>query len=229
MFKPVVKDRLFYNQFKYSFGFTLNEVSCLRQLDHFHIDRMIERRRTWRDIAQQRWNKSKHIVGTIITRRQSEITDDTVAALHELAEILLTTLSEFKLVVSVNHGRVYTNNLKLIKQLDSLGILSSKDYTQARISRPKNTIQLKNPKHKFRSYFKIVKITEQQKNNLVNFLTNQQNSVRLSPALIPWIKEPFRRTQDYFFIDHHNMQWLTMLALVNPGLIRKTLEIIAAK
>jgi hypothetical protein len=77
--------------------------------------------------------------------------------------------------------------------------------------------------------FKIAKITSQQKDMLINFLNNQQSSIRIGPALATWITSAFYRTQDYFFVDHDEMSWLTMLSLVHPGLIRKTQQIIQAK
>lgn len=230
-FKPVIKDRLFYNRFEYAIGFTLDEASALRDLSHEEIDLTIERRKEWREIAQQRWNKSTSMLGrqhTILTRRRKEITDTTSENLHTLAEMLLTTAADFKLVVSVNQGHVYTNDLMFINQLDQFDFLTKKYYSQAKVDRPKNTIKLKNPKHQFRSYFKITKLTDVQKTHLTGFLLNQK-TVRLSPALDEWIVGAFNRTQDYFFIDHNEMSWLTMLSLVRPGLIRKTQQIIPAK
>jgi hypothetical protein len=53
--------------------------------------------------------------------------------------------------------------------------------------------------------------------------------VRLSPALKSWISQSFNRTQDYFFVDHDSLTWLTMLSLVQPGIVRKTMHIIPAK
>ena len=102
------------------------------------------------------------------------------------------------------------------------------EYTRAVVGRPKNTIRLKDPRHQWRSYFKIGKLTAEQKTQLVNFLANQ-HTVRLSPALTQWVDLKFTRTQDYFFIDYNEPVWLTMLSLVSPGLIRKTLQIIPAK
>ena len=230
-FKSVVKDRLFYNRFEYGISFTLDEASALRDLSHKEIDQTIERRIEWREIAQQRWNTTrtgftKH---NMLGRRRKEITNKTIENLHTLAEILLTVAIDFKLVVSVNQGHVYTNDLSLIDQIDQLDFLTQKSYTQAQINRPKNTIQLKNPHHAFRSYFKITKITDSQKGNLENFLNNQRESIRISPALERWLAVPLIRTQDYFFVDHNEMSWLTMLSLVRPGLIRKTQQIIQAK
>lgn len=226
-FKRVVKDRLFYNRFEYSIGFHVDEASCLRELSHKNIDDMIERRIMWRQVAQERVKNNKSSPYTILTRRHREITDKTISDLHELANLLLNTTSDFKLVVSINEGHVYTNDLLLIDQLDNLSGLIHKEYNQAVIGRPKDTVRLKNSQYQYRSYLKRTKITSEQKDHLMNFL-NMQN-VRISPALTEWLKQPFYRTQDYFFIDHGEMSWLTMLSLVRPGLIRKTQEIIQAK
>lgn len=230
-FNPVVKDRLFYNQFEYTIGFTVDEASALRDLRHDEIELTMERRRQWVEVAQQRWNTGKKMLGkiNILGRRRKEITSDTVENLHSLAELLLTTTTDFKLVVSVNQGHVYTNDLTLIDQLDRLDFLTNKYYSQAQIDRPKNTVRLKTPRHQYRSYFKITKLTALQKDQLMDFLHNQKDFVRVSPALQRWIDQPFNRTQDYFFVDYNTSSWLTMLALVNPGLIRKTMQIIPAK
>ena len=212
----------------------MDEVSCLRELDHDQIDRMIQRRIEWREISRQR------IVGTtksgligkqpysMISRRHKEITEKTCSDLHQLAEVLLTSTSDFKLVVSVNHAHVYTNDLTLIDQLGDLSGVAHQDYSRAVVCRPRDTIRLKNPRHQFRSYIKRIKLTDEQKTHLKKFLANQP-TVRISPALATWINGVFHRTEDYFFIDHADMSWLTMLSLVRPGLIRKTMQIIPAK
>ena len=232
-FKLVIKDRLFYNRFEYAIGFHLDEASCLRDLGHEQIDEMIERRIAWREIAQQRFasNIKSSLFGqhqSIVARRQKHITEQTVGDLHGLAELLLTTVADFKLVVSVNNAYVYTNDLTLIDQITNLSGVTHQDYTRAIVGRPKDTIRLKNPRHQFRSYLKRAKLTDEQKIHLVNFLTNQ-SSTRTSPAFSQWLTGLFYRTEDYFFVDHNEMSWLTMLSLVRPGLIRKTQQIISAK
>lgn len=228
-FSPVCKDRLFYNQFQFHLGFYLQEVNCLRVLSHEHIDDMIKRRQQWREIAQQRWNNGSRNFGTIMSRRWQEITKKTADDLHSLACVLLNSAANFKLVVSINQGHVYTNDLNLLQELDALPELSYKSYTQAHIVRPKDTIQLKHAQHQFRSYFATCNLTGQQKDHLMDFLHNQRSYVRVSPALQRWIDHPFNRTQDYFFVDHDTKNWLTMLNLVQPGIIRKTMHIISAK
>ena len=209
-------------------SFELDEVSCLRTLDHNSIDSMMKRRQEWRELAQSRWLNAKQNTARL-NRVHKPITDQTVENLHTLAELLLTTDKDFKLVVSSNQAWVYANNPELFDCLDRLPILQSKTYSQALVNRPPNTIKLKNSVYSFRSYFKFSKLTASQKDMLVDFLINQQTQVRLSPSLKIWIDQPFNRVQDYFFIDYKTASWITMLALVQPGLIRKTMQIIPAK
>jgi len=228
-FNQIKKDRLFYDKFEHSIGFYLDEASCLRMLDHVNIDDMIERRKQWREITQQRWINGKQNHATILRRRWREITEKTVADLHTVADVLLQSTSEFKLVVSMNQCHVYTNDLALLDKLDNLDCVTDQTYNQACVTRAKNTIQLKNPRHKFRSYFKLGKISIQSKDHLMNFLHNQHSQIRTSPALDRWFDQPFTRTQDYFFVDLDSETWLTMLNLVCPGLVRKTMHIIPAK
>ena len=227
-FKSILKDRLYYDRFRYCIGFHLSEVNCLRELDHNSIDQMINRRRIWRETAQHRWISSSQTHAGLLSRNWAEITDQNIAHLHELADILITTKKEFKLVLSVNQGYVYTNDRKLISKIDQFVPLTYKTYTQAKIDRPKNTIRVKNSQHRYRSYFKTLKLTGDKKTILVNFLQNQQINARCSPSLSTWSKSSFNRTQDYFFLDYSTESWLTMLSLVHPGLIRKTVQIISA-
>jgi len=229
-FKPVPKDSYFYGKYRYCIAFTLDEANALKSLDHQYIDAIIERRILWREVAQQRWSGgSQNFKHTIISKRWRAITDKTSEDLHDFAEILISTSVEFKLVTSVNNGWVYTNTVSLIKKLKNLDYLTDKDYTEAVVSRPKNTVKLKTPKHTHRSYLKSIKLSNQQKQNLINFFANQAEHVRVAPAFNKWLVEsPYLRTQDYFFIDHIGESWLVMVNLIYPGLIRKTMEIIPA-
>ena len=233
-FKSIDKDRLFYDRFEYSVSFGLQEISCLRDqdLDPVRIGHMIERRREWRQIAQQRWTtlNKKGTNRSILTRRDyKEITDSVEQHLYDFADVLRTCAVDFKLVVSANYGWVYTNSVDLLQQLSELTMLDHKIYTRARVSRPKNTLKLKNSCYNFRSYFRTTKLTASEKTMLTNFLNNQTGHARISPALTSWCTTNFNRTQDYFFVDHADMSWLTMLSLVRSGLIRKTMQIIPTK
>ena len=229
-FKFVHKDRLFYSRYEYSIAFHLPEANCLRELDHDQIDLNIGYRREWQEETYQQRAKSSQIFSNpILTRRTREITDKIVKNLHGLAELLLTSNIDYKLVVSVDQVWIYSNNLKLISAVDDLDFLTQKCYTRAIVIRPRDTVQLKNPRHQYRSYLRSIKLNKQQKDQLMSFLITQNDWIRISPALTGWLTTPFVRTQDYFFVDYDSQSWATMLSLVHPGLIRKTQEIIPYK
>ena len=235
-FKTVQKDKLFYDNYRYCMSFHLDEISALKTLDHDYIDMIIARRKVWRDMSRQRWGSVKSSIptimsashATIISKRWRDITQKTEEDLHKLANLLIHTSIDFKFVTSVDNGWVYTNSKILIKRLTEMKELTQVEYKEVHINRPKNTVKLKNPKYTHRSYFKIAKLTEAEKIHLVNFFINQSSSIRLSPSLAQWTVEPFKRTQDYYFIDYTGEQWLIMLALIKPGLVRKTSTIISA-
>jgi hypothetical protein len=87
-------------------------------------------------------------------------------------------------------------------------------------------VTLKNPQHQYRSYFARAKLTDQQKQSIVQFLNNNRADFRLSPCLADWTTQPFKWTEPYYFIDHNDAACLTMLSLINSRLIKKTNTIV---
>jgi hypothetical protein len=218
-FKSVDKDRLFYNQYQYSVSIPLQEVNALRtELSHESIDRAIARRLAF-------WS-------TMPNRANRVIESVTVDQLHKICDFLLSITDQYKLVFYYNHWlTIYTNSLELLDQVDALDYVDIKNYSQVNINRPKGTILLKNSVHTKRSYFRQRTINNHERNTLINFLMSQQDYIKLSPGLRNWMHKDRIHTYvlDYFFIDYSDDQWLTMLSLVHPGLVRKTVQIIQDK
>jgi len=215
-FKTVDKDRLFYDRYQYSASIPLKEANALRsELSHESIDRIIERRRAY-------WSTIPHRINRVID-------PETVDRLHQICDFLLSVTDEYKLVFYYNHWlTIYTNDLALLDRVDALDYIDFKNYSRVNVNRPRDTIVLKNSKHTKRSYFREFAITHHEKDILTNFFTNQQDYIKISPGLRDWMKRGrvHNYVFDYFFIDYSDDQWLTMLSLVRPGLIRKTVEIL---
>ena len=218
-FKTVEKDRLFYDQYQYSVSIPLKEANALRkELSHESIDRIIQRRRAY-------W-------ATIPHRQHRVINQDDIDRLHRVCDFLLSDTDEYKLVFYYNHWlTIYTNSLALLDRVDTLDYIDIKNHSRVNVNRPRDTIILKNPKHTKRSYFREFAITNHEKDIITNFLTNQRDYIKISPGLRDWMKRGRLHNYvfDYFFIDYSDDQWLTMLSLVRPGLIRKTVKILQAK
>lgn len=198
-------------------SFYLAEVSALRDLDHESISKNLKHRRQWRYLSFQRYGKDL-----------KDISIEKEKHLHALCDVLTNADYEYKYVVSTNCMWVYANDIDFFQALDNCEFLSYKQFTQVNINRPKNTISIKKAKHTHRSYFKIIKLSAESKQILANFLSAQPE-IRPSPSLEKWFQSKFTRTQDYFFIDHNGENYLLMLSLVLPGILRKTLQIIAHK
>ena len=220
-FKSVPSDRLFYDHWQYCISFRLDEVNCLRySLDAEKIDELLTRREMWRERVRQRWPQNNFV------RPHSPITDGTRETLHAFADFLKLATDPYKIVISVNQCWIYSNSTNFLERINRLPFVKNTKFTESVIVRPRNTIVLKNPQYRHRSYFRKVKLIEPERQQIMAFLQGQDN-VRVSPALKQWMSTPFNRTQDYFFVDYDSESWLTMLGLVRPGLIRKTVEIVA--
>jgi hypothetical protein len=220
-FKPVASDRLFYDHWQYCIRFRLDEVNCLRySLEAEDIDALLTRRDMWRQRVRTRWPQNNFV------RSHSPITDTTRETLYAFADFLKCTTEPYKMVISVNQCWIYSNSPNLLERIDRLPFVNHSKFTESVIVRPRNTVAVKHPNHQYRSYFRATKLTDQEKQRILSFLQGQAD-VRISPALQEWIATPFNRIQDYFFVDYNAETWLTMLSLVRPGLIRKTVQIVA--
>jgi hypothetical protein len=219
-FKPIPSDRLFYDHWQYCIRFRLDEVSALRDgLNFESVDKTLTRRQMWRDRVRTRWPQNNFVRGHDV------ITDQTRQDLYEFSDFLQEVTDPYKIVISVNQCWIYSNNPMLLERIGRLPMVRNVKYTESCVVRAKNTIVLKNPQHQYRSYFRTIKLSSAEKHSILAFLQGQAD-VRISPALTEWISTPFNRTQDYFFVDYNAQTWLTMLSLVRPGLIRKTVQIV---
>ena len=217
-FNDVSKDRLFYDQYQYCMTGNLREAGCLRKLDHTSIDHVVTVRREWVGRSPDYYSSNR------------AITDDMVQNLHAMCDVLISTKHQHKLIIEHNLVRVYTNNSQLFNDItQAVPALYSINYTQAVIDRPRNSIKLKESAYTHRTYLRSGTLTEQQKRSICQFLRNQ-DTIRLSPGLKQWALYQNWRTwiDSYYFIDHNDTAWMTMLSLIYPGLIKNTIQIIKA-
>jgi hypothetical protein len=194
----------------------LREAGCLRRLDHAAIDHVVSVRREWVGRLQDYYSANR------------AITDDVVQSLHAMCDVLTGTDRQHKLVIEHSHVRVYTNEPELFAEIaDAVPGLKYPIYTQAVIDRPRDTICLKESAYSHRTYLRSVVVNEQQKRSISNLLRNQEG-IRLSPGLRDWTLYTNWRTwtESYYFVDHNDTGWMTMLSLVYPGLIKNTIQII---
>jgi hypothetical protein len=194
----------------------LREAGCLRRLDHDSIDYVVSVRREWVGRLNDYYSANR------------AITDDIVKNLHIMCDVITNTKRQHKLVIEHGQLRVYTNEPELFTEIiDAVPGLKCPVYTQAVVDRPRDTICLKESAYTHRTYLRSIVVNEQQKRSISQLLRNQEG-IRLSPGLKDWVLYSNWRTwtESYFFVDHNDTGWMTMLSLVYPGMIKNTIQII---
>ena len=221
-FKPIKKDQLFYNTWRYVTHYQQAEAHVLRELDHRSVDVRLD----W--IAERSSMRRFRWTGNVLGQMSPEpprVTPEIKKGLHDLVDVLTNLQQPHKLVVSTHSFSMYTNDVLVFDRMETALLMPVIKRCEAWIDRGQGTMLLKDPQHTHRSYFALAQLTQEQKQALVRFLQNQ-TQIRMSPSLVAWSGSRYSRLQDYYFIDHNGAADLTMLNLVQPGLIRKTLQIL---
>jgi len=221
-FNTVKKDQLFYNSWHYVTHYHVPEAHVLRELDHKSVDLRLDWIADRTSGRKFRWNGN--MLGQLAPE-PPRVTTEIRQNLHDLVTVLTELTQPHKLIVSSHSFSIYTNSLEVFDSLETQLAVTVIKRCEATIDRSQGTILLTDPQHTHRSYFSLTQLTTDQKKTLVRFLQNQ-TQIRPSPSLAAWCTSRYSRLQDYYFIDHNGAADLTMLNLVQPGLIRKTMQIL---
>jgi hypothetical protein len=217
------RSSLYYDQYQWCITINISEASCLRYLDASKFENAIRNAKYWAE--KDVW-----------TDRAWSVTKET--ALRETRDVLLAETHPFKTVVSFNTVCIYTNRRKLADRLVNLGNdeVRMRLVRQAVISKPAGVIQLQESQYAYRTYLRERRINLDQRNMLANFLNSRKDTLRVSPALDNWVNGKFigyirnhSYSRSYYFVDHDHPNEGTMLSLVLPGIVRKTMPIETTK
>jgi len=224
LYKVELDDRssLYYAQYEWCITINISEAVCLRNLDASQFERAIVNAKHWAE--SDRWSD-----------RAWSITKET--ALRETREVLLSEIAPFKTVVSFMTVSVYTNHRSLADRLVTLGNdgVRIRLVRQAVLTRPINVVQLRESKYAYRTYLRERKYSLEKRTMLANFLNSRTGTLRPCDALIAWLKgsSGFRYNLNYsrahYFVDHDHPNEGTMISLVMPGIVRKTMPIQTTK
>ena len=218
---------LFYNRYQYGISAYLFEAAVLRSprsgrvRDHSTLDENIE-------FKHQILNRNINYGGSWRgnrTRPGKSFTADDVLALHECLDWLESN-TEDKIVLYDNWIQIYTNDYSSIQRHAFYQHLQHVKLTQAEITHAPDVIQLKNPQHSLRHYFRERWLEEPVVEKLIKFCENYQQEIRLSPNLQDRMTGQRRRWMtSNMFIDTNNMHIQMLFEMSFPGLLRKTYRI----
>jgi len=209
--KTQARDRLFYDGYHYAVKFRMTHAAGLRNLTHKSIDS---------------WAAGRNQIIMHYRQWEDKISEQDVAQLHRVADILLTLKEPSKRMIFNRHVYLYTNCLEDVHTVAASTDITKIQVTQADVCLPRDVVLLAEPKHKYRTYLKERWIPDEQTLVLRKFLLGRENMYGFTPLfkhrLTFW--EKFY-TMSHFFVDHDDPGDLLMLEMVCPGLIRKTLPI----
>lgn len=224
LFEKTSRDSLFYGQWQYAVACDLTLAGCLRnhKFEHDQVLEHITMRKLWDEQWRLRtWNQN------FVADRTTRFTVEDELNILTAAEYFRSLKNDFKLVVTRDRIWLYANKISVIKGLTKLAGIDNPRYTEAVVDRPKNSIRIKNSPYELRSYFRWKFLNDTEKDSLRQFLATQQDYVRVSPGLKRYLSgKNYLFLQEYYFIDYTGEQWLLMLSLVHPGMLRKTVTIV---
>ena len=232
MYKVEKDDRssLYYSQYEYCVTLHIANAGCLRYLQPARFEAAIRNAKYWD--AQNRSVSKKHLGRDVWEHTNKE------SALRETRDILLEQAGAYKAVISFSVLNLYTNNVRLADRFVELDNDAVRLHLvrQAVITRPAGVVQLRESKHGYRTYLRERKYSKDQRDLLLNFLLSREGTLRPCGALMAWLRYNSRYymlnpnySRSYYFVDHDHPNEGTMLSLVMPGIVRKTLPIETTK
>lgn len=222
--KTEERSRLYYDKWTYKFHFKQEELNIIRgEPTDADIDRIVAMRKSWessREMAQS---------------KDSVYTPELIDNLKKTNHLLHNTKYPFKKVHCYNYVYLYTNDVELIDliiaELPHIQVVPTVQKSNPVL--PKDVILVKKPGAKYRTYFRERRIDEKIRLALADWVRGQDGEVVCSPATLQWLNDTPSRLfwgrngwcRRWFYIEHNSLQYETMLGMIVPGVVRKTVPI----
>jgi hypothetical protein len=169
----------------------------------------------------------RHYNFSIGTRSwQNPILASQLENLVTISQLLKTSSEPYKHISSYDQIYIYTNDVALLETIAQSPAVTDAKYSQAVVNRPSDVVVLKHSKYQYRTYFKSKLVSAESSTRVRSFLLDRTDCYRFTSGLkymLKTRKEMYFR--DYYFVDHHGPGDMLMLALVCPGIVRKTMPI----
>lgn len=206
-FKPVSRDRLFFDQYRYCMAFRFPESGRMRVLDHKAISQSV--------LWASQWSVRQRILSDV----------DTIQRMQDLCDLILSIDVPYKRIVYTDWQYFYTNDPEFFQRLERFPGVGYTWHTEAVIDRPRDTVSLRESNYAWRTYFRERSWRNDQVKILGNFLLSRTDQFAITPNWRRRLKNGAYLTRG-FFVDHHNEQDALLINLALPGAVRKTVPII---
>jgi hypothetical protein len=217
--RHVATSQLYFGQYQHCLSFGMLYSGQMRKLDPERI--MSEIR--WKNLKNVGWFSRD-----LLPREQEEKTMAELACL-ELASELRSAAEPFKRVCYWASQAIYSNDHAWLTRLAQFPGMTNQLISTAVVSLPHNLVQLKESKWAWRSYFREQHLDQPATARLRDFFHSRGDYFRITDSFQHRLKQPHFYMQRWQFVDHHTEADITMLTMVHPGLVRKTIPITVTK
>ena len=213
MSKPVLVPRssLYFHKWQYVILFLLPEASFLRELKHEKIDQTICYRNEWLGLR-----------GSV-----RHVTTEMQQVLHTACDYLLTRTHPYKKVVCGNGIWLYTNNPEDFADIGTIPTGDILYINQAQVTLAPDVVTLKNPRHAFRTYFRERWLSNDELTTLRRYFDTRRHLFRQGPGFAKLITGRRMWLMANYFVDHNEPNADFLINLAVPGIVRKTMPIMA--
>jgi len=209
-FRAESRSRLYFDQYLYGIRCYVPDALFLRQLDHNYIDELTLYRNTR---AVSPWNRER-------------ISEAQVERLHQLCDLLQSSIRPFKKICHVDHLYLYSNDMAFLATVAVHPAVCYRWAGWAQVDQPAGVVLKKDSPFGFRTFFRERYLDSCEFQALTNFLEPRLSRYWPSPAMRRQIFGSHRRyVRSYYFVDHYDQGDLLLLNLAVPDLIRKTMPI----
>ena len=205
------RSRLYYNQYQYSVSFTLPGAHRVR--NYKNEDTIVASVRDYNS--------------NVVTRTWGDpISDVQLESLVAISRLLKNSSESYKHISSYNWIYIYTNDVALLETIAQSPAATDVKYSQAVVDLPSDVVVLKQSKYQYRTYFKSKLVSTESSTRVRRFLLDRTDCYRFTSGLKYMLQTRQQMYfRDYYFVDHNGPGDMLMLALVCPGIVRKTMPI----
>ena len=210
-FETVERNQLFFGQYSYCISFHLQHANVLRDLDPIKALRSIQQRNAWAPAS--------HLGLKISEEEQHD--------LIQVCDYLMARPNPFKRTVTTHAIYVYTNHPADFKYLNGVGGLVVTNRTQVRVSLQPDAVTLKNPRHSYRTFFRERWLRDHELKNIREYFQSRPDQFRLSPGFELLVNGRRMWMMGNYFVDHNEPNADFLINMAVPGIVKKTLPIVA--
>lgn len=204
--QPQFRDKLFFDQYRYSMRFRFQHSGRMRVLTSKAI------RDSFAYSARFRFNEI--------------VTPECIERAVALGDLINAIDVPYKRIVYTDWQYFYSNHTDFFEAIEAMPGVSHVSYSSAEITLPRDTVVLKNSDYPWRTYFKDRWYYTEETQLFCNFLLSRPQQFKITN----YQRQRMQRNHFYItrslFVDHHDPGDALMLNMVLPNCVRKTLPIV---